>query len=520
MLAAAVPLAAGETSFAAARSAASAGDAKNGVAGAMLLRLTAPAYADGIAAPAGAGRPNARALSNALAAESAPIPNDRGVSDLFWLWGQFLDHDLDLTDTAEPAEPFDIRVPTGDPWFDPAGTGAAVIPLNRSAWDPSTGWAAGVPRQQINRITARIDASNVYGSDAARAMALRTLDGTGRLRTSRGDLLPFNDLGLPNAGGPSPALYLAGDVRANEHVALTAMHTLWVREHNRRARSIAKAEPGLDGDAIYWRARARVVAEIQVIAFQEFLPLLIGRLALPRYEGFDPGVDPGICQEFSAAAYRFGHSMIPDRLLRIDAQGAPIPEGHLPLENAFFAPGELTPRIGIEPYLRGMTERPARRIDTRVADSLRNFLFGPPGAGGFDLVALNIQRGRDHGLMDLNGVRASLGLRRFVDVSEISFDPGVVVELRRVYGDVHDIDLWVGGLAEIHAPGSMVGTTFHAILVDQFTRLRDGDPNFYRALYSGGELRELERTTLAKIIRRNTEIGRELPRKALLVAAD
>lgn len=484
----------------------------------MLLRLTAPAYADGIAAPAGPVRPNARAVSNAVAAEPTPTPNARGASDLFWLWGQFLDHDLDLTDSAVPAEAFDIQVPAGDPWFDPGATGTVVIPMNRSAWDPSTGWGTGRPREQVNRITARIDASNVYGVDRERARALRTLDGTGRLRTSPGALLPFNDRGLPNAGGPSPALYLAGDVRANENVALTAMHTLWVREHNRQARALARSEPGLDGETIFVRARARVVAQIQVITYREFLPLLLGPRALRRYSGFDPAVDPGICQEFSTAAYRFGHSMIPDELLRVGADGQPISSGPLALEDAFFAPWELTPEIGIEPYLRGLAARPAREIDSRIASPLRNFLFGQPGSGGFDLAALNIQRGRDHGLMDFNGTRATFGLPWIAELKELSPDPDVGRQLARLYPNPADVDLWVGGLAERHLAGAMVGPTFHAILVDQFTRLRDGDADFYLHRYSGGELRDLERTTLAKVIRRNTTIGRELPKKALLAS--
>ena len=88
-------------------------------------------------------RPSARAVSNAVADQGgADIISDRLLSAMIYAWGQFLDHDLDLTPSASPAQPFNVTVPAGDPSFDPAGTGTQVIPLNRSAFDPATGTGA------------------------------------------------------------------------------------------------------------------------------------------------------------------------------------------------------------------------------------------------------------------------------------------------------------------------------------------------------------------------------------------
>ena len=162
----------------------------------QLLRLSEPHYHDGISEMAGAHRRSAREISNLVCDQDESVPNKRRASDYVWQWGQFLDHDIDLTEGAEPEEHADIPVPTGDPFFDPFHTGVAVIPFSRSMYDRTTGTAAGNPRQQTNGITTWIDASNVYGSDAARQAALRTNDGTGRLKTSAGDLLPFNVDGL------------------------------------------------------------------------------------------------------------------------------------------------------------------------------------------------------------------------------------------------------------------------------------------------------------------------------------
>ena len=217
------------------------GDADVGAAKTQLTRWAPPDYADGISAMAGESRPSPRAVSNAVVAQLESVPNRNGASDFLWQWGQFLDHDIDLTDAADPAEPAPIAVPAGDRFFDPSSTGAEVIPFNRSLYDKATG--VSDPRQQLNEITHWIDASNVYGSEDERAAVLRSNDGTGKLLVSDGNLLPFNDEGLANAGGDSPALFVAGDVRANEQVGLTAMHTLFVREHNRLAEEIAAQGP-------------------------------------------------------------------------------------------------------------------------------------------------------------------------------------------------------------------------------------------------------------------------------------
>jgi len=484
-----------------------------GQAGTALLRIAEPDYADGVSAPAGSGRPSARAVSNAVHAQTTHVPNPAGASDFIWQWGQFLDHDIDLTEPAHPAEPSDIPVPAGDPFFDPFATGTQLIPLSRSLWSPTTGTGPGNPRQQVNQITAFIDASNLYGSDPARAAALRANDGMGRLATSTGGLLPFNTAGLPNAGGPDAGLFLAGDVRANEQVALTAMHTLFMREHNRIADALRRRHPGWGGDRIYRRTRRIVGALIQKITYDEFLPVLLGPGALAPYTGYDPGVDPRIANLFSTAAYRFGHSMLSPTLLRLGADGEPITEGHLALRDAFFAPFRITDEGGIDPLLRGLAAQVAQDVDVFVVDDVRNFLFGPPGSGGFDLPALNIQRGRDHGLPSYNDGREALGLARRASFAEVTSDPAVQARLASVYADVDEVDAWTGGLAEDAVPGALVGELVSTVLVEQFEALRDGDRFWYQGPFGlhGRGRRTVEATTLADVIRRNTGIGVELP---------
>lgn len=481
-----------------------------GAANTPLHRVMPADYGDGVQSMAGAGRPSPREVSNALCADSVLGANLLGASDFLWQWGQFVDHDIDLTEGKTPAEAAPVAVPIGDPFFDPAATGLMTIDLDRSDYHPGTGNDPAYPRQQMNAITHFIDASNVYGSDDVRAAALRTNDGTGRLLVSAGDLLPFNTAGLPNAGGPGPELILAGDVRANEQVALTAMHTLFVREHNRFAAEIATNDPALTGEEVYQEARRIVGALMQVITFNEFLPALLGPNAMHPYPGYQWQNAPVILNEFSTAAYRFGHSALSPTLLRLDASLNPIPEGNLPLRDAFFRPDRLVDEGGIEPILRGLANQACAPIDPELVDDVRNFLFGPPGAGGFDLASLNIQRGRDHGLPSYNNARQFAWLGKKGSFSEISSDPAIGAGLASVYADVDDIDLWVGILAEDPVNGGHVGELASWLIKRQFEALRGGDRYWYQATLSPQEIADLESTTLADVIRRNTSIGAEI----------
>jgi peroxidase len=146
-----------------------------------------------------------------------------------------------------------------------------------------------------------------------------------------------------------------------------------------------------------------------------------------------------------------------------------------------------------------------------VVDDVRNFLFGAPGAGGFDLASLNIQRGRDHGLPAYNDAREEAGLARAADFADISSDPEVQARLAEAYGDPDAVDLWVGGLAEDPLPRSHLGPLFQRILVAQFEALRDGDRFWYRRSLDARALRDVESTRLSDVIRRNTPIRREIP---------
>ena len=439
-----------------------------------------------------AQRVNARTISNTLGPQTGSVPNNRNLSAYVWMWGQFLTHDLDLASTSNGSGvngSAPIALGAGDP------LGPNPIPFTRSNFV-----TPGGIRQQVNGITSWIDASQVYGSDTTRAAALRTNGGTGaKLVTTAGNLPGYNTFGLPNDNnGPTPAneLFLAGDVRANENVALTSMHTIFVREHNRLVDLISAQQPALSNEQKYQLARKIVGAEMQAITYKEYLPALLGAANSPTVTAYsyDPQINPTITQSFAVAAFRFGHSTLSSTMPRINNDGTSDPAGPLLLRNAFFNPDLLTDHPAlVEQLIRGGATQVAEEIDMKFVDDVRNFLFGPPGAGGLDLSALNIQRGRDHGLVDYRQLRATYNLPGFQSFNGIPTTPEMRTALANLYaGNINNIDGYVAGLVENHLPGSSLGSLFTTIIREQFERLRDGDRLFYTSnaagLYNNGVL--------------------------------
>jgi hypothetical protein len=517
-----------------------------GTANTDLLRLSPVAYADGISAPSLANNPSARSISNILnnqadpnnAAQDISVIDTNSLSDYGYVWGQFIDHDMDLTPGGGAWFPIDV--PAGDPIG-----GAGPLPFTRSQFDPNTGTSTSNPRQQINAVTSYLDLSQVYGSTAFVADALRTHSG-GLLKTSPGNMLPFNNLdyftqaqldalNMANDSGllPSSQLYAAGDVRANENVELTVLQTLFVRNHNRIALELAQQDPrqfGLSSwtdETLYQEARKLNIAEAQMITYNGYLPDLLGPAVLSRYTGYKSNVNASIATEFSTVAYRFGHSMLDNEIERHGNDGADIADQNLAgsslsLAQDFFDPSVITPDANgvfgafdpisghttsdIDPLLKGIADGDAQAVDLMAVESVRNLLFANGAYGGQDLMARDVQRARDHGIGSYNQLRVAYGLKPVTNFAEITSNVAVQKQLRQVYGTVDNIDPFEGGLAEDHAKGSDMGPLFTRILADQFQRLRDGDRFFYaNESFTAAERGILAQgDTLTKVIEANT----------------
>lgn len=474
-----------------------------GAANTSLFREVPAQYGDGIGSMGGTSRPSARHISNQLSDEPEVQKDERQLSGMIFQFGQFLDHDFVSTQAGDEVMP--ILVPDYDPVF----TSSPIIPFTRSkAVEGSS------PREQLNLLSSYIDGSNVYGSDLDKANWLRSgIDG--KLKISTGNLLPFNtidgeydsaiDLNAPHMAGDRDRMgnpikvFVAGDVRANEQPNLAAFHLLFVREHNRICENLIKSGE-TDDEVIYQKARKLVGAILQYIVYDEFLPAL--GINLSSYSGYDPTVRAEITNTFTTAAYRW-HTMVENDIILRNDECEGIGPVQLPLKTVFLNTSILR-NFGPGVLLRGLSFQTQYQTDLKINNGLRNFLFGP--GAGLDLAALNLQRGRDHGLPDYNTVREFYGLGKVSSFNSINPDQKISGKLQELYNDVDDIDLWVGLFAEPNAAGSSLPETVIRIMASQFEDLRDGDIYFYLndPYLSSDDLSLITSSSLANVIERNT----------------
>ena len=437
-----------------------------GKAGTQYLRVAPANYADGVAKIV-AG-PSPRYISNRVFNDVGQnLFSEHDVSQWGWAWGQFVDHDIGLRDEM-PAESVPMAFDAKDP-LEGFKNDFGALAFSRTPAAPGTG--VSTPRQQINTLDSFIDGSNVYGVSNSRLDWLRAGPaGDGNPANNDAKLLLSKDY-LPRANArptvAAPPVDLmgalvatpekatvAGDVRSNENVALTAIHTLFAREHNRIVASLGRT--GLSAEDKFQLARRVVGAEIEYITYTAFLPDLGVRL--DRYRGYDPSVNPSLENEFATVAYR-AHSMIHgefeptvppgtysrDQLNRVfPAEGITVERNAdgtvtlvIPLVVAFGNP-DLLEQVGEGPILQSLGEHQYKN-DEQIDNALRSVLFQVPKPGSpnpaacgspvispscfvgvADLGADDIQRGRDHGMPSYNGLRRAFGLapaRSFTDIT-------------------------------------------------------------------------------------------------------
>ncbi|XP_042211663.1 peroxidase-like [Homarus americanus] len=476
-------------------------------------RLRPPQYSDGLSSPrksvTGRELPSARLVSVSTVTDVNNPNPDLTLS--LMQWGQFIDHDLThtpifrFTNTSgiECCAPYGrgkvdpsfthpachpIEIPENDPFY--GRVGRRCMNFVRSMFAPRTDPCNLGFAEQMNQITHYLDGSNIYGSSEEEEGQLREFQG-GLLKVQERSLLPpdFDADECESIRDGIPC-FRAGDNRVNEQVQLTVIHTAWVRMHNRIARELASLNPHWSDETIYQETRRIVVAIYQHIIYNEWLPLILGKdfMAenglLPRREGFsrdyDDGLKAAVFNEFATVAFRFGHTLVQGMLQLVGKKGKSA--GTIELREQFNNPRLVYTPGKLDEFLRGLATQPVQQVDNFVSEALTNRLFETPQMPvGMDLVALNIQRGRDHAIAPYNELRTTCGLpraRTFEDLLDV-IPPEVVQVFSQLYASVDDIDPFIAGISERHAPGSVLGPTFRCIIGDQFTRLKRGDRFFY-----------------------------------------
>nr|XP_020665436.1 peroxidasin homolog [Pogona vitticeps] len=528
-------------------------------------RLLKPAYQNGFNLPRGFSLvedsrelplPLPRLVSTAMIGTETVTPDDR-FTHMLMQWGQFLDHDLDQTVAAISMARFSdgascSQVCTNDPPCfsvmipenDPRVKNGRCMFFVRSSPVCGSGMTSLLmnsvyAREQINHLTSFIDASNVYGSTEHESLELRDLSSQrgllkrGEVVVSSGKpLLPFA-VGPPTecmrdeSESPVPC-FLAGDHRANEQLGLTTMHTLWFREHNRVAAKLLALNPDWDGDTVYHEARKIVGAQMQHITYSHWLPKILGDAGMKLlgvYNGYDPDTHPGILNAFATAAFRFGHTLINPLLYRLNETFQPIPQGHVPLHKAFFSPFRILQEGGIDPLLRGLFGVPGKmRVPSELLNmELTEKLFSMAHSVSLDLAAINIQRGRDHGIPPYNDFRVFCNLtlaQEFEDLKNEIKNLEIREKLRSLYGITKNIDLFPALMVEDLVPGTRVGPTLLCLLVTQFRRLRDGDRFWYEnpGMFTPAQLTQIKQASLARIICDNSDHIQQLQKDVFRVA--
>jgi hypothetical protein len=558
------------------------------------LRIGSPHYADGRSQMVSG--PDPRYVSNRIFNDTnADIFSERGVTQWGNVWGQFIDHNIGLRDDNGTVAnlPFNAADPL-ESFTDTLG----VIPFTRTAAAPGTG--VNNARQQINTQDSYIDAEAVYGSTDTRLDWMRngSLDGNpdnnqATLMMATGNYLPRATARGNASTAPSMAVdghllanpsnaVIAGDMRANEQAGLTAVQTLFAREHNR---IVGLLPSNMSQEDKFQIARAVVIAEIQNITYTEFLPAM--GVNLPTYQGYNPNLNPSTADEFATVGYR-AHSFIHGdietttnasrysqaTLDALEAEGVEVEQDGANVsidipDNVLFFDPDLVPQVQLGPMMTAFTNESDYRNDEMIDNQLRSTLFQIPTSsnpeclngptmpqcfsGVEDLGAVDLARGRDHGMPMYNAMRNAYGLSSkssFTSVtgeSTDAFPAGLGVDspscldivaafdingnpttvdagnatrvvrrctlaarLKAIYGTVGNMDAFTGMMSEKHVAGAEMGELQLAIWKDQFGAARDGDRFFYQNDPLQSFIRQNfgidSHKTLAQIITLNTDI--------------
>ncbi|XP_050077183.1 peroxidase [Anopheles maculipalpis] len=450
-------------------------------------RLLPALYDDGVYAfrrsTTGGELPLAREVSSRFHTAWKDLePHDTTRSVALVQWTQFIEHDLAKTtvQTMHDGTGIEccsgdhgqllpryrhpsckpIQVPEDDPYYQTYR--ATCLNYVRSALSLGANGCHLGPANQLNQATNRLDLSQLYGSLANDTKFLRAGKG-GRLRAQLYDSAEYlQETGNDRLCATDPNLetvcYDSGDTRVNVNPYITLLHTLFLRSHNRLAKHLAQLQPSWTDDQLFTVARTINVKLYQKIV-REWLVTVAGERAT-RNPHSTAEQDDRVSNEFATAAIRFYNTMMPGEISNA--------LGSYDLERLFYRPKDLRKRDYFAHLVGSVLGQNAMSLDTAYVDDMAHLLFGVRNVG-LDVLALDIQRGRDHGLArytDYYTLCNGKPVTGWADL-ELVLKPHDLEIIRASYATVHDVDLIVGAIAEWPVTGATVGPTLSCLIREQ-----------------------------------------------------
>ncbi|CAD7091912.1 unnamed protein product [Hermetia illucens] len=459
-------------------------------------------------------------IDNSLQADHS----DPEFNLLVMQWAQFIEHDLSkpVSTTMHNGDPIECCT-SDDTTLLPRNKHPACAPLEgdetrdeythvscqnyvRNAKTVNGNCTFG-PAVMVNQENGKLDLSQLYGLSAETQAEMRTFR-DGQLKSSGGPeikttMLPLaTDISKYCVGPDNRECYMAGDSRVNSNPFITQLNTIFLRSHNIIAKQLKKQNPSYSDEKLFRLAKKRNIEKYVAIIYQSWLPTVLGEpLAITTRGVRSVHIETTVSSEFGVAAIRFYHSMMPDRI----QLNKTCMSGSLDLSKHMYNSDFWKQDCKLSSLLDGMLNSNPHKVDLYYKPIvLKNCLKSKDSDKGINCMALDIQRGRDHGLAGYTKylekcanteIRNWKSLETYIGTNELNL-------LKSMYRNVDDIDLIIGAMSEKQTNG-LLGVTFSCIIADQFSKIWHEMPNRsdFNENESGAEL--LCRTTNIDAVPKN-----------------